>query len=406
MDAAEARRGDSALPLVAGYRPWLDGLRAGAVLLVVVQHTMGAMPIDLGFVGVGVFFGLSGYLITSLLLDERDERGRVTLSHFYLRRAARLVPALLLLLVVCDVLFLLQGDPAPLTGSVAAVTYTSNYVHVVDEGLVEGFGPTWSLAVEEHFYVVWPLVLLAIVRRRSLRAALTLTLVACLASLVWRVVLAWLHAPYSLLGVGSLERADALLYGCAAAMALRLGWRPSAWMLWLGIATVGASTVLFNHESYFVLVTSSAVVGLAAAAVVVGMDYAAPRWMRRVLSLRPVVAVGVLSYGIYLWHAPLMRLVQNGTETGKDWRLVAALMAFPIAALSHRYLEVPVRALARRRTSGATTPTPKESHELRPLTGRRLMRRRPEPSGRTTDIPVVPVTTGVSGTRHDPADPP
>ena len=82
------------------------------------------------------------------------------------------------------------------------MTYTSNYVHVVDEGLVEGFGPTWFLAVEEHLYVVWPLVLLAIVRRRSLRAALTLTLVTCRVAGLARWC--WLAAPYSLLGVGSL----------------------------------------------------------------------------------------------------------------------------------------------------------------------------------------------------------
>src|SRR5215203_5600814 len=83
-----------AADLVTGYRPWLDGLRAVAVLMVVVQHTIGQMPIDLGFVGVGIFFALSGYLITSLLLDERAARGSVSLRRFYVRGAARLVPAL------------------------------------------------------------------------------------------------------------------------------------------------------------------------------------------------------------------------------------------------------------------------------------------------------------------------
>src|SRR5829696_4393816 len=88
--------------VVSGYRHWLDGVRAVAVAMVLVQHTMGEMPIDLGFVGVGLFFGLSGYLITSVLLDERTSRGSVSLAGFYLRRAARLIPALVLVVLVCD----------------------------------------------------------------------------------------------------------------------------------------------------------------------------------------------------------------------------------------------------------------------------------------------------------------
>ena len=363
----ERRAGHGVAPLAAGYRPWLDGLRAGAVLLVIVQHTLGAMRINLGFVGVGLFFGLSGYLITSLLLDERARRGSVSLRGFYLRRAARLVPALLLVLVVCDVVFLLQGDLVPLRGSVVAATYTTNYVQVLDGDFVQAYGPTWSLAVEEHFYIVWPLVLLNVVGRWGLRPALRLTLAVCVASLAWRVLLAALDAPNTLLAVGSLERADALLYGCAAAIALRLGWRPASWVLWLGIAGIGVSTVLFNRETTLILVVSSAVVGLAAAGVVVGMDYTAPPWLRWCLSIRPVVAVGVLSYGLYLWHGPLMRIVQNFAEPGRDWRLVAAAGAFPIAALSHRYLEAPVRAWARRRAGAAVTGRPdRETAEVVP----------------------------------------
>jgi peptidoglycan/LPS O-acetylase OafA/YrhL len=352
VGAREPAPGHDAPTLVAGYRPWLDGLRGVAVLMVVAQHTLGAMPLDLGYVGVGLFFGLSGYLITSLLLDDRADRGQVCFSGFYLRRAARLVPALVLVLVVCDALFLIQDDPAPLMGSVVAVSYTANYAQVIAGQLVPGYGPTWSLAVEEHFYIVWPLVLAGIIGHRGLTAALRLSLAACLASLFWRIALAAMHAPLALLSVGSLERADALLYGCAAAIALRLGWRPSTWMLWLGLAVVAASPFLFRTESYAVLVLGSAVIGIASAAVVVGMDYAAPRWVRHSMSLRPVVVVGVLSYGIYLWHGPLMRIVENFAETGRAWRLLAAILAVPIAALSHRFLEKPLRARARRWSRG------------------------------------------------------
>jgi len=345
-------------PLVGGYRPWLDGLRAVAVLLVITQHTLGATRLDFGYVGVGLFFGLSGYLITSLLLDEQDGQARVSLSGFYLRRASRLIPALVLLVAVCNTILLIQGRLGELKGSLAALTYTANYVQVLDSDAVPVYGPTWSLAVEEHFYVVWPLVLLAMVRRRGLRTALRMTLAICLASLGWRAVLAWLGAPVSLLSMGSFERADALLYGCAVAIALRMGWRPKAWLFWLGVVGIGAAPILFRQETYAILVPGSAVVGIASAAAVVGMDYAAPAWVRRVLSVRPVVVIGVLSYGLYLWHGPLMDFVQEVTDTGRVWRVVAALIAVPIAWLSYRYVERPVRSWARRRAGRVSTPPP------------------------------------------------
>lgn len=343
---------------MTGYRPWLDGVRAVAVLMVVVQHVLGRNPLDLGYVGVGVFFALSGYLITSLLLDEHAARGSVSLSHFYLRRAARLVPALLLVVVVCDAFFLIQGEYDPIRGSLAGVTYTANYALVLQPDFVPAFGPMWSLAVEEHFYVLWPLVLLGVTRRRGLRTALRLTLAICVAALLWRAALALAHAPYVLLGIGSLERADALLYGCAAAIAVRLGWRPHPWMVWAGIAVVAALPLAFTHESYTALVIGDAVLAIAAAAVVVGLDYASPPWLRRCLSVRAIVTVGVLSYGIYLWHGPLMRIAANFGYSGRAWRAVVVLVVLLVAAVSHRYLEAPIRSWARRR-SDRPSPSPR-----------------------------------------------
>ena len=155
----------SSAPLVGGYRPSLDGVRAIAVLMVLVQHVAGPLRIDLGYTGVGLFFGLSGYLITSLLLDEFASRGRVSLFRFYARRAARLVPALLLVVAVCNTIFVIQGYYAPLAGSLTALTYTANYVQIFNLNWMVAYGPTWSLAVEEHFYIIWPLALLATIRR-------------------------------------------------------------------------------------------------------------------------------------------------------------------------------------------------------------------------------------------------
>lgn len=325
-----------------------------AVLLVVVQHTMGQIPLELGSVGVGIFFALSGYLITSLLLDEHALRGSVSLSGFYLRRAARLAPALLLVALVCNVLFLIAGDHGPIRGSLAALTYTSNYVQVLWGDGVPGFGPTWSLAVEEHFYILWPLVLLWLTRRHGLRAALQATLAVCLAALLWRGALALLDVRYILLEIGSLERADALLYGCAAAIGVRLGWRPHPALVWVGMAIVGSVTLL--DENYASIVLGQAALAVGAAALVVGLDYAAPSWLRRTLSIRSLVGIGVLSYGLYLWHGPMMRIAGDFGFAGRGWRAVAVLVSVALAAGSHRYFEAPIRAWARRRSSRDRDP--------------------------------------------------
>jgi len=325
--------------------------------MVAVQHTMGQMPFDLGFVGVGIFFALSGYLITSVLLDEQAARGAVSLSRFYLRRAARLVPALVIVVVVCNTLFVIAGDYAPLRGSLSALTYTANYAEVVSGDFVRGYGPTWSLAVEEHFYVLWPLGLLWVTRRYGLRTALRATLAVCLAAFLWRAVLALASARYSLLAIGSLERADALLYGCAAAIAVRLGWRPRPWMVWAGLGVLACMPVVFNHDSYLALVIGNAALAVAATAVVVGLDYAAEPWLRRLLSLRAIVAVGVFSYGIYLWHGPVMRVAADFGYAGRGWRALMVLVSILVAGVSHRYVEAPIRSWARRR-GGTAAPHP------------------------------------------------
>jgi peptidoglycan/LPS O-acetylase OafA/YrhL len=350
VSTAQGHQAGPTAGLVTGYRPWLDGVRAVAIAMVVVQHTLGRISVDLGFVGVGLFFGLSGYLITSLLLDERAVRGSVSLSNFYLRRAARLFPALVIVVVVCNTLFLIENDYGPLKGSLSVLTYSANYAQVVSPGFVPGYGPTWSLAVEEHFYLLWPLMLLGVTRRYGLQTALRATLAVCLAALAWRTALAAMYAPYDLLGTGSLERADALLYGCAAAIALRLGWRPREWMVWAGIGLVAAMPFVFNHESYTVLVLGNAALGIGSTAVVVGLDYAAPQWLRGCLSVPVVVTVGILSYGIYLWHGPLIRLAGEFGYSGRNWAAVAILVSVLAAGASYRYAEAPIRAWARRRS--------------------------------------------------------
>lgn len=325
--------------------------------MVAAQHALGNVPFDVAFVGVGLFFALSGYLITSLLLDERDLRGSVSLFQFYLRRAARLLPALFLVVVCCNLLFLVLGDYAPIRGSVFALTYFSNYVQILRPHWVPAYGPTWTLAVEEHFYVIWPLALLFVVNRYGLRMALRATLITCAVAFVWRAGLAAATIRLSLVETGSFERADTLLWGCAAAIAVRLGWRPKGWILAVGIAGVLAIPVVFRNETYTAAVVGHAVLGILAAAVVVGLDYAPGGWVRRGLSMRPIVTIGVLSYGIYLWHGPLLRMAHKIGYGGPWYGAVVVLISIAAAAVSHRYVEAPVRTWARRRSTTSARST-------------------------------------------------
>lgn len=344
------RHGGLSVP--TGYRPWLDGVRGAAISLVVLQHTFGAGRVDLGFAGVGLFFALSGYLITSLLLDEHAARGRVSLPRFYLRRAARLLPALFLAVAACDLLFLALGDHGPIGGSAFALTYSANYAQVLWPASMPGFGPTWTLAVEEHFYIVWPVALLYLTRRWGMRPALRATLGVCVIALLWRTVLAVATVRLPLLEIGTFERSDALLYGCAAALAVRLGWRPPRWTLAGGSVVV--LIVMFSPDTYVSAVTSQALLAVGAAAVVVGLDCRPSAHARSVLSARWIAEIGVLSYGIYLWHGPFMRAAKDLGADGAVWRAVAGVAAIGVAAVSHRFLEAPVRSWARR--AGSRSP--------------------------------------------------
>lgn len=341
------------------YRPWLDGVRGVAVLLVVASHTTGALLPGMGEAGVGTFFGLSGYLITGLLLSEHARSGTVRLRAFYARRTARLLPQLVLVLVVCNALYVAVGRSDVLPGSVGALFYVANYQTILSGEYLPGYGHMWSLAVEEHFYLVWPVLLLLVLRRRSLSAALRCTLVVCAAAVVWRCVLVLgLGADDLLLYHGTLERADALLYGCAAALAVRLGWRPPAWSA--ACAAVGLSVVLVVGDAGDVGMTLlQAVTAVASAALVVGLDHRSGL-LRRAFALRPLVWVGVMSYGIYLWHYPLIRIADE-LGAGLVGSAVAGFVLSPaLAALSYygveRHVRVRVRARFGRSDDATVSP--------------------------------------------------
>jgi len=352
------------------YRPELDGLRGIAVLAVLLVHTslVGAgpdfgarsadMPILLrgGVYGVDIFFVLSGFLITRILLDEHRKTGRIALSAFYMRRALRLLPALLLTLLGCTG-FMALTAPSGFTiakSVLPALFYISNFAHIRDPDSMGMLTQTWSLAVEEQFYSLWPLALIALLPLSGRRLA-AVVLGLAFASIVVRAALfvegALLWANYSLPA-----RADGLLFGAAVAiLAGRLptwGWLAPASAAILAIILIAAP--LTGPVPYL---AAYAVAGLASAGLIAGLPHS--ERMRRALGFGPLAWTGKVSYGIYLCHIPVFCLTPMLTPPVSIPLAIA--VSFVVAALSYYCVERRFLALkSRYQAATPAGPRPRE----------------------------------------------
>jgi peptidoglycan/LPS O-acetylase OafA/YrhL len=337
----------------------LDGLRALAVGLVVVDHSVAWFAG--GGVGVNIFFVLSGFLITSLLLSEREKTGRNRLGLFYMRRVLRLYPALVAMLVVTAVI----GGVA--LGSVLiAGTYTTNLFMTFGLNPVSPYGHTWSLALEEQFYLLWPLLLPLFVRAGR-RTAITVLTGLAFASAAWAQLAINTvidHGNITVAVFNPLWQAHGLLIGCAVAFAVRHRPVPRAGALVNGgllvclLVAVAASATVDRHWAAGWNLVSE----FAAAAAIAGMrDRAAG--LSRLLAWRPVVWVGERSYAIYLWHLPLITFALD-RGYGKPGILAAWILTVVAAAVSWRFVEQPFLRLKKRfephQASTPATPAPAE----------------------------------------------
>lgn len=373
------------------YLPGLDGLRALAVAAVVAYH-LNLGWAQGGLLGVGVFFTLSGYLITDILLGHWDRKGRLGLGDFWLRRARRLLPALFVMLVVVAI-WVNTLDRAELPGFrgdvVASALYVSNWWYIAQHASYYAqFAPPapldhlWSLAVEEQFYLVWPwLVLFGVLvfgrlavgrskrsggylsaRTRYSMAAVTLALAA--ASAVEMAVLYHPGADPTRVYEGTDTRAFGLLFGAALAMVwpTRRTRVPKAatWLLDLaGVAGLAVIGVLIWHTNeYSAFMFRGGLVLLSLATVLVVAAVAVPGGvLGRALGWSPLRWTGVRSYGIYLWHYPLIvltapALIAGGFSTSRA--VAAAAASVVVAALSWRFVEEPIRRGLR---AGFTRPS-------------------------------------------------
>ena len=355
---------DSAAPALP-YLGGVDGLRAISVLAVIGFHAeLGGLKG--GFLGVEVFFVISGYLITSLLVTERRRDGRISLREFWLRRARRLLPALYLLLagvIVLAAVFASDAMSELRRDTAAALLYVSNWVQIFGhQSYAEAAGrPSllkhlWSLAVEEQFYLMWPLVVVLLMGRiRRAWFAMGCVAVAALSA----VIMALAYNPDldpSALYYNTFLRLSGLLLGSAFAMFWRPGRlrvpahpRAAGWVM-DAVAVVGlvALGVMFARLSYFdplAFQGGFVLVDIATIMVLAAVVHPSAR-IGRLLGAAPLVWIGLRSYGLYLWHWPVFQLTRPGIDVDlHGFQLFALRFVLVVGAteLSYRLVEIPLR---------------------------------------------------------------
>ena len=343
------------------FRPDIEGLRGAAILLVVLFHA-GVPALAGGFVGVDLFFVLSGYFITGLLVREQAESGGVNLMEFYGRRALRLLPSLIVVLLVtlAAVMWLYAPIDQPTIAANARAVALSAGNYEFARTAVDYFSSaanpllhTWSLAVEEQFYVVWPLLflLLGAMAERRLVAALAIAGLASFAASLWLTTTA---QPWAFFGMPT--RIWEFALGGVVALLLRPSAerdaRRGALLQIAALAAIGFAVISYARATSYPGV-AALVPALAAAALLVGGAWAPASAASRMLSTPALQWLGRLSYAWYLWHWPLVGIgVVLDRDIGVAGRLVWSGAALGLAWLTHRFIESSAREgrLARIRT--------------------------------------------------------
>ena len=336
--------------------PGLDGLRAISILLVMLSHS-GLQHVVPGVFGVTIFFFISGFLITSLLIAEHEATKAISIKRFYLRRILRLYPPLLIYIVAMSAVWVAHGSPLDLTGLFGALFYFANYLYALWPEHLSIYGAhLWSLSVEEHFYLFFPL-LFAIGFGRNTVALCSLIAVA----LVIRLTAAHLGATETYTSVATECRFDTILAGCFTAIVLN---KPTSdQLIRFAVHPVTVVIALFAVLSTFVIrdtyfrqtfrftIQNIALIPLVLAAVVT------PRYLtvKRILNFQPVKWIGVLSYSLYLWHFAMFDLAKATLGEGPEIVRygVGWLLAFCIAVAIYVLVERPMFKL--RRLAGSRT---------------------------------------------------
>ena len=343
------------------YRAALDGIRAFAVIAVVLFHA-GVNGAHGGFLGVDVFFTLSGYLITSLLLDEFHDSGRIRLGNFWERRARRLMPAQIVMALVVVTVAYLSSPPgffgSLVTDALSAIFYVGNW-HLVGHStsyFATGAPPSlfthsWSLAIEEQFYLLWPIVVWLTLRRTTkIRVVGIIALGGALASYaLTQILLA--SATTNRLYYGTDTHAIGILTGAFLATFF---WRLSPsetvrrWLnplSYVALGALGITMLLARGSDTWVFRFGFVVIALASSLLIASVNALDRHPVTRLLSWQPLAYLGRLSYGIYLWHFPVIALVTNRLTHLHGIPLFSARLVLTgvLAVASYHLVELPLR---------------------------------------------------------------
>jgi peptidoglycan/LPS O-acetylase OafA/YrhL len=341
-----------------GFRPALDGLRALAITAIIATHCMFVWhPDDAGrylpgaFVSVDLFFAISGFLITSLLLTETNRKGSVSLGGFYKRRAMRLFPALFVMLIGQLIYTIVTGDALwyDVKGLLLIAFYASNWAIVFHLPQPFGTGQTWSLAVEEQFYAIWPLLLIGITKIKVRRYAMIPFAILILIALTSREYLWHLGTiGWNGIYVQTETRLDVLMFGALLAYLLHTGWKPPSWAPRVGQAAL----IFLTYCVWKTYLTESwlyhggfTLIGFSVASVVfLALDNTTR--IGRILAWGPITAIGRRSYSLYVWHYLCLLAVARALPAVHPIeRLVLALFFTALTAeISHQLVEKPFLA--------------------------------------------------------------
>lgn len=352
------------------YQPALDGLRGIAVAAVVAFH-VGVLPG--GFLGVEWFFVLSGFLITSLLINESQRSGTVGLRSFYARRAVRLAPALVLVLVANAAHSGVTNDPlSGIFGGLLSLFYIANWFNAFG-GELGPLGHVWSLSIEEQFYLIWPLAVMGVHRYAKgsrfgwIGALGLLAAVIFVASSISRWIIfqkdpqQWFDRIY----YGTDTRAAGLLIGCLAAALLAAGLferlPPHAWQFAFVVWILPISgLIVANEQSPATYVYLMPLLDLTLALGLVSL-VCTTGWITSTLSIRPARYLGQISYGIYLWHLPVLVYttdLPDGLRQG-----IQILLPLVLSAFTYHLVERPIQLMYKRSGGSKSAPIEKEHSE-------------------------------------------
>ena len=337
-------------PFLLGHRRCLDGLRGVAILLVLLDH--GGMCGDgFGFIGVNTFFVLSGFLITSLLVTEWEQCGFISLRDFYFRRALRLFPALLTMLAVFVVYVLLttsgKKTGEDLRETFWALFYFTNWAKIFELGPSLELAHTWSLSIEEQFYFVWPALLGFLLPRNNRSSLMCWICLGVVISVSIRIYLLVASPVLSLdhLTCGLDTRADSLLLGglvgvlITSQILVPFSHRNFFWSCLSIVSVLGLLALCHFIVVREIIYFSWLLASIFAAAVIAHLTFTVGSLAHRILENGILVYIGQISYGLYIWHFPILNALK---QHQLPWQNMAYLIPVtPVVLLSYYFIEKP-----------------------------------------------------------------